>query len=164
MIILFHTHSTQLYHRSFKTRHPPCPRSNRAVCFLNLMNCLHLQYANANTEVPRGKKINFFSFFKWKCHSPDLRACFSFSENITKRRETQEQAPTDEGWSKHLAEHQKGGITAFADVHDIYSLWRRGIFMHVLKGIVCLFTFDPLKWPASEEHCCNSWTLNVTMM
>ena len=48
-------------------------------------------------------------------------SCFSLTEDKSEGRMTHKQAATEDGCSKDLANHLKGGNSAFGDVHGVQT-------------------------------------------
>ncbi len=117
--------------------------------------------AKATKEFLKGKK---WTVMQWPSQSPDLNPiehAFSLAEDKTEGKMPQEQAGTEDGCSRGLAEHHQGWNPASGDVYAFQTSgcnWLQRICNQVLKSESLIYDYYsvplllvPYKWEAHMQ-------------
>ncbi len=125
--------------------------SYSAKCFRTHWTALHSAdgqwpkaYCKSNQRVFEGKEVDCYAMAKSITWPESDWACISLAEDKTEGKMPQEQAGTEDGCSRGLAEHHQGWNPASGDVYAFQTSgcnWLQRICNQVLKNEILIYDY-----------------------
>ncbi len=122
-----------------------------AKCFRTHWTALHSAdgqwpkaYCKSNQRVFEGKEVDCYAMAKSITWPESDWACISLAEDKTEGKMPQEQAGTEDGCSRGLAEHHQGWNPASGDVYAFQTSgcnWLQRIWNQVLKSESLIYDY-----------------------